>query len=57
MMVVFVLRISVQILLGIFVKGGLATRGAEIISLPMILGLPLGRVRINFHFTYGIDGH
>ena len=49
--------IPTQVLLRLFVKRSLATRGAEVVGLPFILRRPLGAAFIYFHATYGINCH
>lgn len=43
-----------QILLGIFIKGSLTARRAEIIGLPFIFGSTRRSGRVNIHVTDGI---
>ncbi len=49
----FVLTMT-HIFLGVFIKGLLASRRAEVVGLPFILRLSSGGCGINIHATYGI---
>lgn len=47
----------VQIFFRLFVKGGFAAWGAEVIGLALIFRRCYGRFLVYFHATYRIDGH
>ena len=56
-MMAAVVSLAAQVFFRIFVKGSFAARGAEIIHMPIVFRLPLGRCLVDFHFTYWIYCH